>query len=318
MKKIIVSMAVVMMLALVIATIYYERATDGFEALNQKEKAEKQALKESQQRIAEQEKQLQPIHPNENNNRIGYSLQNNQLQITYDGGEIWKTVPIEKKNLFAGEYNGNQQELIPQSFILTDGLAAFLYGSGEPGANQHVMFTFSTDKGKTWHDSVVTEKFPGVRFRKVAFVNDRFGYVILSGGRTMSQEYSTVYITHNSGKDWEHVNNPDTTRLLSDGGFVDEQTGFLSYGTINPEEPDLYVSEDGGNTWQQSEVKIPKQYDKIFVTAEVPAKKGKYLVMDVGQGPNGDYLGGNVRGRFTSKDNGKTWQFEKEVQPDEK
>ncbi|MDY0395722.1 hypothetical protein RWE15_16470 [Virgibacillus halophilus] len=193
----------------------------------------------------------------------------------------------------------------------------FLYGTGENGAVQQIMLTLSTDKGKTWHDSVITEKIQGVRFRKVAFLDEKFGYVIISGDRTMSQEYSTAFVTQDGGKNWKHINNPNVTRLISDGGFIDEKTGFMSYGTINPEAPDLYVTQDGGETWQPSKVEIPEKYDKIFVTAEVPVKKEKYLAMDVNQGPNGDYLGGEVKGRFISADNGKTWQFEKEVQPDE-
>lgn len=37
----------------------------------------------------------------------------------------------------------------------------------------------------------------------------------------------------------------------------------------------------------------------------------------VNQGPNGDYQGGNVEGKFISEDNGKTWEFTMEVPPSE-
>ncbi|MDY0395721.1 hypothetical protein RWE15_16465 [Virgibacillus halophilus] len=125
MKNIIITTAAAMLVTLVIATVCYENANDGIEALNQKETAQKQALKESEQRMKEQEKRLQPIHPNENNKKIGYSLQNDKLQITFDKGKKWGAAPIEREDLFAGEYNGDKQELIPQSFVLTEKLAAF-------------------------------------------------------------------------------------------------------------------------------------------------------------------------------------------------
>src|SRR5699024_1114225 len=86
--------------------------------------------------------------------------------------------------------------------------------------------------------------FPAIRFRKVDFLNDNFGYIIIYGGRTMSQESSHVFLTHDGGERCEETNNSGVTRLISDGGLVDEAKGFLSFGTINPKKPDLYVTED--------------------------------------------------------------------------
>lgn len=131
----------------------------------------------------------------------------------------------------------------------------------------------------------------------------------------MSQESSHVFLTHDGGESWEETNNYGVTRLISDGGFVDESTGFLSFGTINPEEPDLYVTQDAGDTWSKATINIPEKYHQIFVSAETPVKGGGYLTVLVNQGPNGDYKGGQVKGNFISKDNGKTWGFQKEVQP---
>lgn len=61
---------------------------------------------------------LNPLHPVSVEDSIGYSLQNNQLNITYDNGKSWTTVPVGISELFSGEYNGNQQELIVNSFVL--------------------------------------------------------------------------------------------------------------------------------------------------------------------------------------------------------
>ncbi|MDQ0233348.1 oxidoreductase [Metabacillus malikii] len=248
--------------------------------------------------------------------KISYSLQNNKLHITYDGGGEWKKVPIEKERLFAGEYNGNKEQLITGSYLLSENRVGFLY-SIEKGNSTEVVFTSSVDKGKTWEDSMITDTFPFLRFRKIEFLNDQFGYAILSGDRTMSQEYSNAYTTHDGGATWNQATNTGVTRLLADGGFINEKTGFMSYGTINPVEPDLYVTEDGGNTWTKSIVNIPEKYDQIFVQAEIPFKDESQLSVLINQGPNGDYLGGKVKGKFTSVDNGKTWSFSTEVQPNE-
>lgn len=244
---------------------------------------------------------------------ISYSLQNNELNITFDQGQHWQKVPIEKDLLFTGEYTGNQQTLIRGSYHLSDTRVAFLYAENTGQGTQQVLLKYSLDEGQTWEDSVVADSFPIMRFRKVAFVNEHFGYVVLSGDRTMSQEYSLVYVTHDGGKTWQATNDTGNTRLLADGGFVDEMTGFMSYGTINPEAPDLYVTQDGGDTWTEAEVNIPEKFANIFVQAELPEKEADHLVMLINQGPSGDYQGGNVKGKFLSTDHGLTWEFAEEV-----
>ena len=254
-------------------------------------------------------KQLQPINIDE---MITYTLQNDKVNITYNKGNDWIKVPVEKDQLFEGEYNGDKQVLIENSYILEENRVAFLYS-----INQRITLIYSNDQGKTWEESLVTEPFPVMRFRKVDFPNENFGYIIISGDRTMSQEASHVFLTHDGGKSWEETNNSGVTRLISDGGFLDELTGFLSFGTINPVKPDLYVTDDGGNSWSEAVINIPEKYHQIFVTAETPVKVGEELTVLLNQGPNGDYEGGRVKGKFVSNDNGKTWIFQKEVQPNE-
>ncbi|PAV27969.1 oxidoreductase [Virgibacillus profundi] len=314
MKKLVVSVASIMKIGLIIAIILYQKPTT-ITQLHPDQTIDEQ---ENQESLNDAEKPktelLQPIHIDD---PITYSLQNDELNITFDKGSNWITVPVEKDQLFDGEYNGNKRELIEVSYVLTQNRAAFLYSDGMDWDNKRILLTYSLDQGKTWKESVVTKPFPAMRFRKVDFLNDKFGYVIISGGRTMSQEFSTVFLTHDGGESWEETTNSGVTRLISDGGFIDETTGFLSFGTINPEEPDLYVTQDAGNTWTEAKVNIPAEYKEIFVQAEVPVKEGGYLAVLINQGPNGDYKGGKVKGKFISKDNGKTWEFQVEVNPNE-
>ena len=249
---------------------------------------------------------------------ISYTLQKDELNITYNGGADWINVPIDKESLFHGEYHGNGTELIEDSYVLTENLAAFIYGeeTNEEYVDK-VLLKYSHDQGETWQDGVITEDFLAVRFRKVDFLHESFGYVVLSGGRTMSQEFSIVYLTHDGGATWEATAEPPTTRLIAFGSFIDEQTGFLSYGTINPEEPDVYVTQDGGKSWEQAQFNMPPQYERVFVQAEDPEKHEDHLTVHVNQGSSGDYEGGKVKGEFISEDNGLTWEFSREVGPDE-
>ena len=66
--------------------------------------------------------------------------------------------------------------------------------------HSYIVLIYSNDQGKTWEESLVTEPFPVMRFRKVDFLNENFGYIIISGDRPMSQEASHVFLTHVGGK----------------------------------------------------------------------------------------------------------------------
>ncbi|WP_079529306.1 WD40/YVTN/BNR-like repeat-containing protein [Halobacillus hunanensis] len=305
MKKLILGLATIIVVGLITGTFIYQNQNQNSLLQLNKKNDRLEKTKSLNQVEKPQPKTLEPV----NNDRVSYTLQNNELNITYDKGNNWVKVPIEKDLLFNGEYNGNERELINGSYILTEERAAFLY------KQEKVLLKYSLDQGTTWEESVVTEALPALRFRKVDFLNDRFGYAVLSGNRTMSQELSTVFLTHDGGKTWKETASPETTRLIADGGFVDESTGFMSYGTINPQEPSLYVTQDEGRTWNKAVIHIPEKYDKVFVQAEFPVKEYNHLSVLLNQGPNGDYAGGKVKGKFISKDNGLTWDFSMEVQP---
>ncbi|MFC4401689.1 WD40/YVTN/BNR-like repeat-containing protein [Gracilibacillus xinjiangensis] len=262
-----------------------------------------------------QEQEPEPLRPTIVDGDIGYSLQNDDLNITYDGGENWILVPIEKELLFSGEYRGNQQQLIDNSFILSDDHAVFLYAYGN-GENSPVKHIYSDNQGETWDEVTITEKGLGLRFRKIKMLTDDFWYVVISGSRKMSQEGALIFFSKDQGQNWQSINMPATTRLVADGGFVDETTAFMSYGMINPQEPELYVTNNAGETWKEAVFHMPSKYDRVFVMPNTPYKEKDHLAMLVDQGPNGDYMGGLIQGKFISTDNGLTWTFAEEVEPE--
>ncbi|API94051.1 MULTISPECIES: hypothetical protein [unclassified Virgibacillus] len=308
MKTLLSGISALMLIGLIIATVIYQQ-TFSNASIADLDEAEKGNTKEE----SDLPEDVNPTDSLVTNQTVDYAIENEQLFVTYDKGTDWIHVPIEKSLLFAGDYNGREDELIPQSYILSEERTVFLHPKGE----NTVAITYSLNKGKSWQTSVIVENYPVIRFRKVAFLNDDFGYAILSGGRTMSQEISSVHLTYDGGKSWREASRPNTTRMIANGEFIDESTGFLSYGTINPESPELYVTKDTGQTWKQAKVHVPDKYKLHFVTAETPEKVGDHLIMLVQQGPNGDYKGGKVKGKFKSTDGGETWEFVSEVEPDE-
>lgn len=246
---------------------------------------------------------------------LDYRIQNNRVELTFDSGIHWQAVPFPLADLLGGEISVDQSSLIPGSYLLTNERVAFVYPKGDSWSQQKVTFQVSKDQGKSWEESIIADDFVGLRFRKVDFVTADFGYAILSGGRTMSQEAHYIYLTNDGGQTWRKTRSAETTQLISDGSFVDTQTGFLSFGVLNPDTPTLYYTQNGGSTWDLAKINIPGMYLNIFVSAEAPFVEDDHLALLVNQGDNGDYEGGNVKGKFISKDNGKTWEFAQEYKP---
>lgn len=304
MKKMIIGVASLMMIGLMVGLFQYEKSN------------QIKLPKFNVQETPNKPQQLQPTYVEED---IGYSLQNDALHITFDQGGNWITVPIEKDQLFNDGYNGDKQRLTEQSYIITEERLAFLHfdAPSENIENNRLVVTYSVDKGNTWKASIVAGAYPTTRFRKMDFISDQFGYVIFTGERVVAQEASYIYITINGGESWELINHPDMTRLVYDGGFVDEMTGFLSVGSINPNMPELHVTQDGGDTWSQANINVPAEYSENFLAAEMPFEEADHLAILVNQGPNGDYKGGRIKGKFISEDHGLTWDFAEEVEPDE-
>ncbi len=142
-----------------------------------------------------------------------------------------------------------------------------------------------------------------------------FGYCLISGGRTMSEEGYALYVPNDSGQTWQQISLSNgiqaVASLLQMGGFIDHNLAFI--GNKNQ----VFVTNDGGKTWTTALLNIPEQYHAIFLEAEMPYKRNGKLVLLMNQGDTGDYKGGNVKGEFMSADNGKTWEFIKEVAYDQ-
>lgn len=306
MKKFAIGLSVFMMSGLTVGLFMEQKAMTSLPKQTQTEKLEEQV------QLTEDQDPILPVTDQE----VDYTINEDEFLLTFDQGENWTEVPIEAHSLFNGEYSGSYEELINNSYMLTKQKAIFMYAVHEDNGLS-VRTISSTDQGQSWQDSLVTDSIPYLRYRKMELVNDTFGYLIFTGDKTMSSEMTYIYLTYDGGVSWTSVDIPDTLRLVADGGFVDESTGFVSYGIINPDAPDFYVTNDAGSSWIEADIRVPEEYEAIFVQAEMPFLKNDQLLLHLNQGPNGDYLGGLVKGEFSSNDNGLTWEFNREVDPDE-
>jgi hypothetical protein len=247
------------------------------------------------------------------NNR--YEIINEELKVTSDNGEHWLAVPVALTDLFDGAYSGSKQELIEGSYVITPERTAFVIGDYD-----NVRILLSTDQGENWSEVPVGNLLPAIRMRLLGFTSEQNGYLILTGEKTMSWEANKIFKTNDGGKSWSEAGEVEEKRLITAGGFINDQLGFISFGSINvmdqPPRPSLYRTTDGGKSWAEIEVPIPAEYKGIFVEAEVPTFDGSQGTLLVNQGPSGDYQGGKVMAKYISQDDGATWTFANLVDPE--
>ena len=261
------------------------------------------------------------------NNR--YTIENGRLKVTYDNGKHWHNVPVKSDALFVGDYSGPQDTLIPRSFVISPKKTAFVFVEKKQQTKQlglenveNVKVIYSEDKGETWRESNVPGTFPSVRLRMLGFTSNQNGYLIVTSDRTMSFEANVVFKTNDGGKSWREAGSVQgVNSLVTDGGFINDQLGFISFGSKNELDkqplPYLFRTPDGGRTWNEVEVPIPAEYQGIFTVAQLPVFDGSQVTLLVNQGPSGDFQGGKVLARFISLDEGVTWHFANLVDPDQ-
>ena len=236
---------------------------------------------------------------------IAYSLQNKKLYLTFDSGTNWQQVPATMAEFFGGEYaTAANNELLPDSYLLTKTRSGFLLVK-----DNQLVWLETKDQGTSWQEYPVADVAYGLRFRQIQFLDDDFAVCVLSGGRVMGQEGAEILVSHDAGKTWEEIpaNGLGNGMLVTAAGFISPEVGFVS------RKNQLYVTQDGGNSFSLATVTVPEKYEKIFVWPEAPYLEGGKLYLEVNQGELGDYAGGLVKGLFESTDQGKTFVFVREL-----
>lgn len=247
-----------------------------------------------------------------------YKIEDKICYVSYDGGSAWKEVPVTLETLVeVGDGNTHYNKLQKESYVITPEKTAFVYGGTRESP---LMITYSEDKGSTWETSEISHTLDSVRVKFCSFPSTDVGYVIATGGRTMSQEGQIIYRTTDGGATWEETGSGPSTWLLQSGGFVDENLGFLSYPQIEGDETNFYRTEDGGKTFEPILLPVYKEEwmgvtVEPFIQPQTPYYENGQLYLLIGQGEAGDFKGGTVMAKYQSDDAGKTWSFVELVEP---
>ncbi len=210
----------------------------------------------------------------------GWALTNTSVLYTTNGWSTWKDVTPHKAALVAGGY-------------FLSGEEAWIAESGQqPGA----IVSHTADGGQTWQSATLSANVPVDRAR-MSFINSQDGWIEGETGGATGNDFEMIFRTTDGGKSWTAVSRTtygSQSNIPATFPFTGHKTGltFINASTGWATGPWLYITHDGGATWQsQTLLTAP---DQVFAPPT-------FFTAHDGILPGGSQL-------FVTHDGGTTWQ----------
>lgn len=170
-------------------------------------------------------------------------------------------------------------------------------------------------------DTLFMKSYDTDYYEKECLVGDgSIRYRMVVRDAALGSRLYSLLISTDSGKTWQMASSdPFDTQLGMgiDFTFLNEEFGFATLMHNGGDEADLYVTEDGGKTYQLA---VLESYTVTLENGftyspydypQMPYEKDGMIYVLCGQGADGDYNGGDAAGfaLYQSTDNGHTFTF---------
>ena len=223
-----------------------------------------------------------------------YKIQNGILYISYDGKNTIE-VPGDFSNMI-NNYNEFNYQISEEKTI-------FYYTK-----DSKRYLVYSNDMGNNWN-TVEIENESSIQ--NIHFVNSNVGFMLKFEDVAMGIAFGKISKTTDGGNKWNDIffgvgNENKIFKRSSQIKFINENIGFLTMPSVGGESSDLYITKDGGNSFNELEITENNIYDYY----NLPIIEDGVLSIKITQGSDGDYNGGDYK-VYYSKDNCDNWSLER-------
>jgi photosystem II stability/assembly factor-like uncharacterized protein len=188
------------------------------------------------------------------------------------------------------------KDLVAASFI-TDKTAWVTVGHRFERRNDTLEVYRTTDGGGAW-SKVALDQFGPFQLSalQITFVNAQDGWALASLSEVTNSRPGVLYRTTDGGANWTRVEAPVGGVMQ----FVSATTGWIVGGRVNYVRNLLYLTQDGGQTWEEQRLDLPPDAANVNVMIGAPvffsAREGAIAV--------------NLEKRvqiYRTDDGGRTW-----------
>lgn len=167
---------------------------------------------------------------------------------------------------------------------------------------------YSDDMGNNWN-TVEIENESSIQ--NINFINSDIGFMLKFEDVAMGIAFGKISKTVDGGKTWKDIyfgigDEKKIFKTSSQIKFINENVGFLTMPSAGGETSEMYITKDGGNSFNKLEIINSDIYDYY----NLPTFEDGVLSIKITQGSDGDYNGGDYK-VYYSKNYGNSWSLEK-------
>ena len=225
----------------------------------------------------------------------------------YIGGDPWETRCGRMREKLEDAFSGHLMQVEGLRELTEDAAGSTDVWDGTDNTGEDASYDFMD--------------FYDGSYEKECLVGDgMIRYRMVVEDAALGSRFYGLLKSTDGGKTWK-MSNPDPFDQQMGMGidfiFLDEEFGFATLMHNGGDEADLYVTEDGGGSYQAVEVEaymVTLENGDVYAPydyPQMPYEEDGVLCLLCGQGADGDYAGGDAAGLafYQSADGGHSFQF---------
>ena len=220
-----------------------------------------------------------------------FKIKNGILYTSLDGKNVLE-VP--------GDFSKMQDLYKDNSYQISEEKIIFYYTKDDKR-----YLVYSDDEGESWNTTEIENKSS---IECLQFVNSKVGYMLKFEDVALGgQAFGELCKTEDGGINWTNIyygigDDEKNFRTSSQFRFINEKIGFLSMPSVSGESSKMYITKDGGYSFNELEITKSNIYDYY----NLPTVENEKIYIKISQGSDGDYNGGDYKIYF-SNDNAERW-----------